>query len=102
MGAWSRPAGDVPTDRSPAATGARAARRCPNRGAPGASDTWAPIDDGRERERRGAGRMGRPGEKGEWAEPEETGGFFIYSNRIQTSSNIFDQKVDLPRSKNSK
>jgi hypothetical protein len=40
--------------------------------------------------------------KGERAEPEETGGFFIYSNRIQTSLNSFDQKVDLPSSKNSK
>jgi hypothetical protein len=36
------------------------------------------------------------------AEPAGTGEFFIYSNKIQTSSNYFDQKVDLPNSKNSK
>jgi hypothetical protein len=31
---------------------ARAVRCCLNRGAPGASDAWAPADSGRERERR--------------------------------------------------
>jgi hypothetical protein len=43
--------------------------------------------------------MGRPGEKGKWAKPEGTEGFWIYSNRIQTNSNGFDQKVDLISSK---
>jgi hypothetical protein len=76
---------------------ARASWHCLNRGAPGASDAWAPTDRGRkrERERREARRVGLPGEKGKWAEPEGIGGFFIYSNRIQTSSNGFDQKVVL-------
>jgi hypothetical protein len=69
---------------------ARVARRCPNKG------------EERKRERREAGRVGRPGEKGKLAEPEETGGFLIYSNKIQTSSNGFDQKVDLLGWKNSK
>jgi hypothetical protein len=30
------------------------------------------------------------------------GEFFIYSNKIQTSWNCFDQKMELPSSKNSK
>jgi hypothetical protein len=53
---------------------ARAAWSCLNRGAPGASDAWDPAHSGRERERerREAGRVGRPGEKGKWAEPEGT------------------------------
>jgi hypothetical protein len=37
-------------------------QRCPNRGAP-ASDAWAPAGSGRERERRGTGRVGRPERK---------------------------------------
>jgi hypothetical protein len=81
---------------------ARATRRCPNRGAPRASDPWAPADSRREKDRREAGCVGRPGEKGKWAEPEGTRGFLIYSNRIQTSSNGFDQKLDLPSFKNYK
>jgi hypothetical protein len=63
---------------------------------------WALADSGRKRERREAGRMGQPGEKGKWAKPEGTGGILIYSNRIQISLNNFDQKVDLPNLKNSK
>jgi hypothetical protein len=53
---------------------ARAVRRCPNMGAPGASKAWAPADSGRERERerRAVGRVGQPREKGKWAEPEGT------------------------------
>jgi hypothetical protein len=66
----------------------RAERRCPNRGAPGASDVWTPANNWRERERREAGRMGWPVEKGKWAEPEGTGRFLIFSNSIQTSSNV--------------
>jgi hypothetical protein len=62
---------------------------------------WALANNGRERERRDVGPVGQPGEKGIWVLPQGTGGFFIYSNRIQTSSNGFDQKVDLPSSKNS-
>jgi hypothetical protein len=89
-GAWSRPAGGVLTDRGVCG------RCCLNRGAPEVSDAWALADSGRERERREVGHVGQPGKKGKWAEPQGTGGFFIYSNRIQTSSNGFDQKVDLP------
>jgi hypothetical protein len=56
----------------------------------------------RERERRRVGACGPAHGKEKWAEPEETGGFFIYSNKIQTSSNYFDKKMDLLISKNSK
>jgi hypothetical protein len=48
----------------------------------------------------GRGRGEKRGKK-KWAEPAGTGEFFIYSNKIQTSSKCFDQKVDLTRSKNS-
>jgi hypothetical protein len=58
-------------DRSPSPNRRARPRRCSNRGAPGASDVWASANSGRERERRGAGQVGRPGEKGKWAEPEE-------------------------------
>jgi hypothetical protein len=37
-----------------------------------------------------------------WADPEGTVMFGIFSNQFQTSSICFDQKVDLPNSKNSK
>jgi hypothetical protein len=58
-GAWS-----PPTAARPWRT--RAAWRCPNRSASGASDTWVPANNERERERerRGTGRVGRPGGKG--------------------------------------
>jgi hypothetical protein len=62
---------------------------------------WAPVDSGRERERRGTGVCGPAWGREEWAEPEGTGKFSIYSNKFQTSLNCFDQKVDLPSSKNS-
>jgi hypothetical protein len=47
---------------------------------------------GRERERRRVGACGPARGKEKWTEPEETRGFFIYSNKIQTSSNCFDKK----------
>jgi hypothetical protein len=69
----------------------------------GASDTWALADRGREREMREAGCVSRPGEKRKMGRSRRNKRIlFIYSNRIQTSLNGFDQKVDLPRSKNSK
>jgi hypothetical protein len=46
--------------------------------------------------------VGRAGKEEAWAEPEGTRTFLIYSNEFQTSSNCFDQKVDLPSSKNFK
>jgi hypothetical protein len=82
-------------------TSVQAARCCPNRGAPGASDAWALVDNGRERGRRESGHVGQPGEKGKWVEPEGTGGFSIYSNRIQTNWNNFDQMVDVQSFENS-
>jgi hypothetical protein len=60
-------------------------------------------DRGREREMREAGCVSRPGEKRKMGRSRRNKRIlFIYSNRIQTSLNGFDQKVDLPRSKNSK
>jgi hypothetical protein len=96
MGAWSRPASGVPTDR-----GARGWR-----GAVQTGEHRGPLTHGPQPMVGGRGEewgvWADLTKKGEWAEPEETGGFFIYSNRIQTSLNSFDQKVDLPSSKNSK
>jgi hypothetical protein len=43
------------------------ARHSPHRGGTGVSDAWAPADSGREREKRGAGHVGRPGKKEAWA-----------------------------------
>jgi hypothetical protein len=83
-GGWSQLMGGIPTDHGPAAAHA---------GGMTLSEQGRGEEEGEER--REAGRVGRPGEKGKWAEPEETGGFFIYSSKIQTSSNGFDQKVDL-------
>jgi hypothetical protein len=40
-----------------------------NRGAPSA-DAWASTGSGRERKMRGAERVGRPGKKEAWVEPE--------------------------------
>jgi hypothetical protein len=54
------------------------------------------------RERKGAGAWGPARGEEEWAEPEGTGQFLIYSIKFQTSLNCFDQKVDLTSSKNSK
>jgi hypothetical protein len=93
--------GGVPTDSGPVATRACSAALS-EQGSVGASDAWALADSRRERERREVGCVGRPGEKGKWAETEGTGGFLIYSNRIQISSNGFDQKLDLRIYKNSK
>jgi hypothetical protein len=44
----------------------------------------------------------RGGEKGKWAGPIGIVNFLIYSNNFQMSLNCFDQKVDLPSSKNFK
>jgi hypothetical protein len=59
---------------------------------------WAPPG----REEGGVGRAWKTwasrGE-GKWARPEETVKVSIYSNNFQTSSNYFDQKMDLPSSK---
>jgi hypothetical protein len=76
MGAWSRPT-------AARLRRARAEWSCSN--TPGAPDMWAPASSARERERRGVGRMGRPGEKMEWAEPR---GFLIYSNKFQLVRNV--------------
>jgi hypothetical protein len=81
---------------------ARAARHGPHKRGTGVSNAWALAGSGRERERRGTGRVGRAGKEEAWAEPEGTRTFLIYSNEFQTSSNCFDQKVDLPSSKNFK
>jgi hypothetical protein len=48
------------------------------------------------------GRVGRPRGRRSGSGPEEIVKFSIYSNKFQTSSNFFDQKVDLPSSKNFK
>jgi hypothetical protein len=61
---------------------ARVARHGPHEGGTGVSNMWAPANSRRERERRGAGRMGRPGKKEVWAEPKGRGTFFIYSNEF--------------------
>jgi hypothetical protein len=79
----------------------RVARRLPEQGRWG-SDVWAPAGSERERERRRAGVRGPARGKGKWARPEETMEFSISSNKFQTSLNCFDQKVDLPSSKNFK
>jgi hypothetical protein len=57
-----------------------------------------------EREREGGkqGCVGQPREKEKWSEPKGIINFFIYSNNFQSSSKYFDQKVDLPSSKNFK
>jgi hypothetical protein len=55
------------------------------------------VDPNRQQKGEGEEKSG-----GAWAEPAGTGEFFIYSNKIQISLNCFDQKVDLPSSKNSK
>jgi hypothetical protein len=49
-----------------------------------------------------SGACGPAWGKEECADPEGTGKFSIYSNKFQTSAICFDQKVDLPSSKNSK
>jgi hypothetical protein len=77
------------------------ARRLPEQGRWG-SDAWAPAGSERERERRRAGVRGPARGKGKWAGPEETMEFSISSNKFQISLNCFDQKVDLPSSKNFK
>jgi hypothetical protein len=62
------------------------------------------VGPSRQQEGEGEERCGVRGPawgKGEWAEPEGIGRFFIYLNKFQTSSNCLDQKVDLPSSKNS-
>jgi hypothetical protein len=89
--------GLAPTDRG-SATVRAGGRRCPNRGTPSA-DAWALIGSGRERKRRGTRHVGQPRKEAAWAEPEGTMTFLFYSNKFQTSSNCFDQKVDLPSSR---
>jgi hypothetical protein len=42
--------------------------------------------------------VGRPGEKGNGSGPENSGIFDLFK-KIQTCSNCFDQKLDLPSSK---
>jgi hypothetical protein len=54
----------------------------------------------RERGNRGACGLARGKEK--WARPKGIVKFFIYSKRFQMSMNCFDQKVNLPSSKNFK
>jgi hypothetical protein len=42
------------------------------------------------------------GKEKKWVRPKGIVNFLIYSKRFQTSMNCFDQKVDLPSSKNFK
>jgi hypothetical protein len=57
-GAWPRQAGGAPT-----VARSRRIGSVLNRGVPGAAEVWAPTGSGRERERRGAMHVGRPGRK---------------------------------------
>jgi hypothetical protein len=98
-GAWFQPAGGIPTDSGSAVARAGGATAARTGGAP---DAWVSADGGRERERRKAGVRGPAQGKKKWAESAGTGAFLIYSNKIQTSLNYFDQKEDLPSPKNSK
>jgi hypothetical protein len=56
----------------------------------------------RERERGRAWARGPARGKEKWVWPKEILEFFICSNNFQMSLNCFDEKVDLPRSKNFK
>jgi hypothetical protein len=62
----------------------------------GSSVRWGPL--GRERE----GARGPAQEMEEWAGSKGIVKILIYSNNFQTSSNCFDQKLDLSSSKNFK
>jgi hypothetical protein len=92
--------GPASTDRRRPGRGTRGRHRdCLSRGGEGPPDTHAPDSSEREREGRRAGAHGPARRKEKWVGPEETIEFLIYSNNFQTSSDCFNQKVDLPSSK---
>jgi hypothetical protein len=65
------------------------------------ADARDPADSGRERGGREAhGRVGRPGKRNEVGRAQINSDNFNLFKRISTSSICFDQKVDLPSSKN--
>jgi hypothetical protein len=88
--------------REKIARGGDYASDCPNRGGedPLTCGPW-PTARGRGRGEE-QGHVGQPGGKRSGSGPKKQWNFLIYSNNFQMSSNCFDQKVDLPRSKNFK